>query len=119
MDGLPESKSDSLARFLGPGVTHPPTSRGLNRFHGKKNGPSVDPCCEPTRAAGRYLIEIKDARSCRPLNSPCQGNAGLSRSDAMCRLLEAGLKTPAEGLAVPEALRCLIEVGVTDKGGKR
>ena len=34
-------------------------------------------------------------------------------------LLEAGLKTPAEGLAVPEPLRCLIEVGVTDKGGKR
>jgi hypothetical protein len=37
----------------------------------------------------------------------------------VCRLLEAGLKTPAEGLAVLEALRCLIEVGPTDKGGKR
>jgi hypothetical protein len=47
------------------------------------------------------LIEIKDARSCRPLNSPCQENAGL--------------KTPAEGLAAREALRCLIEVGLTDK----
>ena len=93
--------------------------RRANSIPRAENGPGVDPCFEPTRAAGRYLIEIKDARSCRPLNSPCQGNAGLSRSDAMCRLLEAGLKTTAEGLAVPEALRCLIEVGVTDKGGKR
>jgi hypothetical protein len=38
--GLPESKSDSLERFSASGV--PPTSRGLIRFHGQKNGPSGD-----------------------------------------------------------------------------
>ena len=49
-----------------------------------------------------------------------QGNVSLAGPmPCVCRLLEAGLKTPAEGLAVLEALRCLIEVGPTDKGGKR
>ena len=41
MRRLPESKSDSLERFGRSGVT-PPTNRGLNRFHGQKNGPSVE-----------------------------------------------------------------------------
>ena len=40
-DPSPESKSDSLARFGESGVT-PPTSHGLNRFHGQKNRPSGD-----------------------------------------------------------------------------
>jgi hypothetical protein len=41
IDRPPESKSDSLERFAGSGVP-PPISRGLNRFHGQKNGPSGD-----------------------------------------------------------------------------
>jgi hypothetical protein len=70
--GAPESKSDSLERFPGSGVT-PPTSRGLNRFHGQKNGLggeaylgcslfkrrssrlTLDPCHLPPRAEGTFL----------------------------------------------------------------
>ena len=39
LEDSPESKSDSPERFSGVG-SHPPTSRGLNRLHGPKNGPS-------------------------------------------------------------------------------
>jgi hypothetical protein len=41
IDRPPESKSDSLERFL-RGRESPPISRRLNRFQGQKNGPSVD-----------------------------------------------------------------------------
>jgi hypothetical protein len=44
MRRLPESKSDSLERFGRSGVTLY-TSRGLNRFHRQKNGPSGDVGC--------------------------------------------------------------------------
>jgi hypothetical protein len=36
--GTPESKSDSLERFLSGVGSHPPTSRGLDGFHGQENG---------------------------------------------------------------------------------
>src|SRR5882757_3137148 len=41
LESTPESKSDSLYGVR----SHPPTSRGLNRFHGQENGPSDDAGC--------------------------------------------------------------------------
>src|SRR5882762_7381496 len=50
MRRLPESKSDSLNRFGGLGVTQP-TSRGLNRFHGQKTALAAMSAARPCPSA--------------------------------------------------------------------